>query len=301
MKNFALIGAAGFVSPRHLKAIYDTHNILVAALDPHDSVGILDSYFPSAQFFTAPERFERFLERHRHAADDEHIHYVCICSPNYLHDSHIRMALRANADVLCEKPLVINPWNLDTLQEIEAETSHRVYTVLQLRLLPPLIELKGKLDASRGSSRADVVLSYVTRRGEWYHVSWKGAEEKSGGLAMNIGIHFFDLLIWLFGNVQHSELHLADAYRMAGLLELEHARVRWFLSVDYHDLPEQYIANKRYAFRSITILHTRVYENMLAGHGNGIANARPSIELVHQLRHSELVINPSNVHPMLRK
>jgi UDP-N-acetyl-2-amino-2-deoxyglucuronate dehydrogenase len=297
MKNFAMTGLAGFVAPRHLRAIRDTGNRLTAALDPHDSVGILDQYFPDTLFFTQPERFERFLEKSRHQPGNERIHYLSICSPNYLHDAHIRMALRAGANAICEKPLVINPWNMDMLQELEAETGNRVYTVLQLRLHPTLIALKERLASEHHRKRAEVSLTYVTRRGKWYGTSWKASSEKSGGLAMNIGVHFFDLLIWLFGSVEKSTVELNSDARMCGELELEQAHVRWLLSIDVNDLPESYRQSERFALRSITIdgqevefsdgftdLHTRVYETVLNGQGFGIEEARPSIELVYAIR-----------------
>ena len=311
--NFALIGAAGFVAPRHMKAILDTNNTLVAAVDPFDSVGVLDSYFPDAHFFTSIERFQRHIEKLRTGPEEERIHYLSICSPNYVHDAHIRMALRSGADAICEKPLVISPWNLDLLTELESETGQRVYTVLQLRLHPALQALKQALDRRQNRSKADVVLTYITRRGNWYHISWKGDPEKSGGLAMNIGIHFFDLLLWLFGPVEKTEVHHVTEKNMAGLLELEWARVRWFLSIDEHDLPEQARANGKYAYRSITVdgeeiefsggftdLHTRVYEQTLAGRGFDIETARPSIELVHQIRCSEITPHPRHMHPILQ-
>lgn len=313
MKHFALIGVGGFVAPRHLKAIRDTGNTLIAALDPNDSVGILDSYFPDAHFFVSYERFERFIEKLRITQPEQAVEYVSVCSPNYLHDSHIRLALHANAHAICEKPLVINSWNLQSLQELEAKTGKRVNTVLQLRLHPALMALKAKLDAEPARERADVVLTYITRRGRWYHISWKGDEEKSGGLAMNIGIHFFDLLLWLFGDVERSEVHLARPDKMAGAVELARARVRWFLSVDERDLPETVRANGGYAFRSLTIdgqevefsegfgdLHTRVYEQVLAGNGFGIETARPSLEFVYQIRHAEVATNPDALHPILK-
>jgi UDP-N-acetyl-2-amino-2-deoxyglucuronate dehydrogenase len=313
MKNFAITGVAGFVAPRHLKAIRDTGNNLLAALDPHDSVGILDSFFPEAYFFTSTERLERFLVMLRNRPEEERVHYVSICAPNHVHDAHIRMALWVGADAICEKPLVINPWNLDPLQALEHQTGKRAYTVLQLRLLPTVRELKQKLDEATRTDRSDVVLTYVTRRGHWYHHSWKGQEERSGGLAMNIGIHFFDLLLWLFGSVEKSTLHLYSPARAAGVLELERAHVRWFLSIDGDDLPEECKASGRHAFRSISLdgeefelshgftnLHTQVYENILAGHGSGIDEARPSIELVYAIRTSEVQPPGRDAHPMLR-
>lgn len=301
MKNFALIGAAGYVAPRHLQAIRDSGNRLVAAVDPHDSVGLLDQYFPKARFFTEIERFDRHLEKLRRRDDERRVDYISICSPNYLHDAHVRLALRVHAHAICEKPLVISPWNLDQLVDLEQEFGRNVYTVLQLRLHPDLIALRRKLADQYQRSRADVVLTYVTRRGGWYHVSWKGSAEKSGGLAMNIGIHFFDLLMWMFGPVQDSEVHLSQRDKMAGALELEHARVRWFLSVDDADLPDGCLERGQSAFRSITVdgeelefssnfkgLHTRVYEDVLAGGGFRAQDTRPSIELVHRIRTADL-------------
>jgi UDP-N-acetyl-2-amino-2-deoxyglucuronate dehydrogenase len=310
VKNFALIGAAGFVAPRHLKAIHDTGNRLVAACDPHDAAGVLDRFFPETRFFTEIERFDRFLEKRRRGPQADRIGYVSICSPNYLHDAHIRMALRALADAVCEKPLVINPWNLDALEGIERETGRRANTILQLRMHPSLIALKEELAQSPGRREADVVLTYVTRRGPWYDVSWKGSEEKSGGVAMNIGIHFFDLVLWLFGGVRKSEVHLREGRRMGGALELERARVRWFLSVEAADLPEASRKAGKAAFRSLTLdgreiefsegftdLHTRVYERILEGDGFGIADARPSIELVYAIRTAPVVKPTEGAHP----
>lgn len=312
MKNFALIGAAGFVAPRHMRAIRDTGNTLAAALDPHDSVGILDSYFPDAHFFTSFERFERHLEKLRFQDVEPPVDYVSICSPNYLHDTHIRLALHVGADAICEKPLVINDWNLQSLVELEAKTGHKINTVLQLRLHPSLIALKEKLESQKNRERQDIVLTYITRRGQWYHTSWKGEEEKAGGLAMNIGIHFFDLLLWLFGAAEKSEVHLAQPDKMAGAIELEWGRVRWYLSVDFNDLPASYRENNKYAMRSITMngeeiefsegftdLHTRLYEQILAGNGFGIEAARPSIELVQTIRRAETSANRANMHPLL--
>ncbi|HEX2062704.1 MAG TPA: Gfo/Idh/MocA family oxidoreductase [Thermoanaerobaculia bacterium] len=314
MKNFAIIGVGGFVAPRHLTAIKDTGNRLVAATDPNDSVGILDRYSYDVRFFREIERFDRFLERSRRGPEEGRVHYVSVCSPNYLHDAHVRLALRVGADAICEKPLVINPWNLDALEEIEHETGRRVFTILQLRVHPALVALRQRLEASRGERKPDVILTYVTARGGWYDVSWKGSEERSGGVAANIGIHFFDLLIWLFGGVQRSEVHLRAPRRMAGFLELEHANVRWFLSVDSSDLPFQVQPGLRQTYRSITVdgeeleftegfsdLHTRVYERTLQGEGFGIADARPSIELVHRIRTDEVTANPDAPHEMLTR
>lgn len=312
MKNFGLIGASGFVAPRHLKAIRDTGNRLIAAVDPHDSVGILDTFFRETRFFTEIERFDRYLEKLRRQSDEDRAHYISICSPNYLHDAHVRLALRLRAHAICEKPLVISPWNLDALQDLEAEYGCRVYTVLQLRHHPSLIALKESLDISVRNGHADVCLTYITRRGPWYQTSWKGSLEKSGGMSMNIGIHFFDLLIWLFGPVERCSVHFSTPQKMAGALELSRARVRWFLSVDGNDLPVNYIESGRSAFRSITIsgqevefsegfgdLHTRVYEEIIAGRGYGIEDARPSIDLVHTIRNSPIVVPKDDAHPML--
>jgi UDP-N-acetyl-2-amino-2-deoxyglucuronate dehydrogenase len=296
-----MTGAAGFVAPRHLKAIKDTGNRLVAAADPHDAVGILDRYWFNVRFFTEIERFDRHLEKLRRGPDDERVDYVSICSPNYLHDAHIRLALRVGADAICEKPLVINPWNLDALEELERETGRRVCTVLQLRLHPDLIALRERLRAERPSTPHRVSLTYITARGSWYDVSWKGREDRSGGLVTNIGIHFFDLLIWLFGDVRTSELHLRQEKRMAGWMALDRAEVTWFLSAEARDLPFEPQPGVKTTFRSITVdghevefsegftnLHTRVYEEIFAGRGFGIADARPSIALTSNLRRTDV-------------
>jgi UDP-N-acetyl-2-amino-2-deoxyglucuronate dehydrogenase len=314
-KNFALVGVAGYIAPRHLQAIKETGNRLIAAADPHDSVGILDRYSLDVRFFPEIERFDRHLDKLRRGPEDQRVHYVSICSPNYLHDAHIRLALRNGADVICEKPLVINPWNLDALRLLEAETRRRVNTVLQLRVHPALMKLKESLLLQGTPARkCNVVVTYVTARGAWYMASWKGSEERSGGLATNIGIHLFDLLMWLFGRAQNCEVHLREPRRMAGFAELEHANVRWFLSVDIKDLPFSAEAGKNATFRSITVdgreieftegftgLHTRVYERTLQGKGFGIEDARPSIELVHRIRSTPLVRADETAHPYLRE
>jgi UDP-N-acetyl-2-amino-2-deoxyglucuronate dehydrogenase len=310
MKNFAITGVAGFVAPRHLKAIVETGNRLVAAIDPHDAVGILDRYSFDVRFFTEFERFDRHLEKLRRGPADERVDYVSICSPNHLHDAHTRLALRVGADAICEKPLVINPWNLDALEELEKETGRRVYTVLQLRLHPSLVALKQRIAAA--ARHHVVALTYVTARGRWYDVSWKGSHERSGGIAINIGIHFFDLLLWLFGTMHECEVHLADPTRMAGHLELQHATVRWFLSTDRRDLPFTIQAGSPSTFRSIVVddqeveftdgfadLHTRVYEETLAGRGFGIGDARGSIELAHRIRTARVTTPRLAPHPML--
>lgn len=309
--NFAMTGAAGFVAPRHLKAIKDTGNRLVAAADPHDAVGVLDRFAFDTRFFTEIERFDRHLEKLRRGPAADRVHFVSICSPNYLHDAHIRLALRVGAQAICEKPIVINPWNLDALQELEEETRSRVWTVLQLRLHPTLMALKRQLETD-GRTDHEVELTYVTARGRWYDVSWKGSPERSGGIVCNIGIHFFDLLIWLFGGVERSEVHLREARRAAGLLTLARARVRWFLSCEAADLPFTPEPGVRTTHRSITIggreieftegftdLHTRVYEEVLAGRGFGIDQARPAIELVYQIRTAPVTAPVLDAHPRL--
>ena len=311
-KNFAVIGVGGYIAPRHLRAIRDTGNRLIAAVDPKDSVGLLDQYSFDVKFFTEIERFDRHLEKLRRGAEENRVHYVTVCSPNYLHDAHIRLALRAGADAICEKPLVINPWNLDALEDLETETKHRVHTILQLRVHPALIALRESLQNSGGMH--DVELTYITSRGPWYQVSWKGHEDKSGGVATNIGVHFFDLLLWLFGAASGIKVYHSDGSRMSGFIELEHARVKWFLSVDKNDLPDSVKAAGKTTYRSITVdgkeiefsegftdLHTRVYEETLAGRGFGIKDARPSIELTHAIRSAEISLKDDMVHPLLKK
>ena len=312
-RNFALVGAGGFIAPKHMKAIKDTGNQLVVAVDKHDSVGIIDSYFPEASFFTEFERFDRFLEKQRHSEDGQPIDYISICSPNYLHDAHCRLALRIGADAICEKPLVINPWNIDQLQELEQIHGRKVHAVLQLRLHEAVMELKQKAVTSSSGRKPEILLTYITRRGKWYHHSWKGDVARSGGLTLNIGVHFFDFLTWIFGRALDSKVHLADPARCSGTLELEKAHVKWFLSVDADDLPQAVVENGGYAFRSITCdgvevdlsrgftdLHTRVYEEILAGRGHGIEDTRDAIDLVYKIRQSELSSVDSNAHPFLQ-
>lgn len=312
-KNFAITGVAGYVAPRHLRAIKETGNRLVAAVDPHDSVGLLDSYFADVRFFTEFERFDRHIEKLRRQGEDQRVHYVSICSPNYLHDAHCRFALRVGADVICEKPVVLNPWNIDALQELEKESGKRIFTVLQLRVHPALIALKEKLQKEKSSSKKEIILTYITSRGLWYLISWKGQTEKSGGLATNIGIHFFDLLLWLFGKVEGSEVHLATPTRTAGYMELENARVKWFLSIEKKDLPEECKSKGRTTFRSITIdghevefsegftdLHTIVYRETLAGRGFGLDDARPSVVLAHDIRNAKIIGINENSHPLVK-
>jgi len=310
MANFALLEVGGFVASRHLTAIRETGNRLVAACDPYDSVGTIDNYFPNARFFTEVERFDRFLEKRRREDALNAVNYVSICTPNYLHDAHVRLALRVNANAICEKPLVINPWNLDQLQSLEREHDAVIRTVLQLRYLPSLLALKERIRKNPPTTKKDVVLSYMTRRGRWYHQSWKGSEEKSGGLAMNIGIHLFDMMLWVFGPMSHLEIHAREPERVSGVMELEHANVRWFLSIDENDLTENVQAEGGHAYRSILMddeaiefstgfryLHTIVYEEILAGRGHGIEDAQPSIELAYRVRTQPVVRPRDSVHP----
>jgi len=311
--NFAAIGVSGYIAPRHLKAINDTGNRLIAAVDVNDSAGVLDQYSQNVRFFTEIERFDRHLEKLRRLSEGERVHYVSIMSPNYLHDAHCRLALRVNADAICEKPLVINPWNLDQLALIEAESTGKIHTVLQLRLHPALVALKRQIEEGSRDHQYQVRLTYITSRGPWYHVSWKGIREKSGGIATNIGIHFFDMLGWLFGEAGETRLHLSETSRMAGMIEFERARVGWFLSVDHNDLPGPIQPGEPRTYRSITIdgeeiefsggftdLHTRVYEETLAGRGFGIEDARPSIELTYRIRQSEISAMDDTAHPLAR-
>jgi len=311
-ENFALIGVGGYIAPRHLQAIKDTGNTLAAALDPHDSAGILDRYFDNVRFFTEFERFDRYVDKLRRKDAGEEIHYVSICSPNYLHDAHARFALRVGCSAICEKPVVLNPWNIDALQELENESRGKIYTVLQLRVHPSISKLKAELEKEKTTRKKEVVLTYITSRGPWYLVSWKGQLEKSGGLATNIGIHFFDMLLWLFGGVQHKEVHFDSPMKTGGYIELEKARVKWFLSIDKKDLPEEAIRKGQPTFRSITIdnqelefsggfadLHTKVYRDVLDGGGFRLEDARPSIVLAHDIRNARPVGVNSTSHSFL--
>jgi UDP-N-acetyl-2-amino-2-deoxyglucuronate dehydrogenase len=312
MKNFALIGAAGYIAPRHLKAIKDTNNSLLAALDPFDSVGIMDSYFPNADFFTEYERFDRHIEKLKRSGT--HLDYVSICTPNYLHDAHMRFGLRHQADVICEKPIVLNPWNLEALQEIEKETGKNIYNILQLRLHPSVIELKKKIDEGPSDKVYDIDLAYLTSRGHWYYTSWKGNVNKSGGIATNIGVHFYDMLTFVFGDVKENIVHLHTHDRAAGFLELEKARVRWFLSINYDTIPDEIKEKGLRTYRSITIeneifefsggfteLHTKSYQEILKGNGFGLNESRRAIELVHDIRHQQPVGLKGNYHPFAKK
>ena len=312
MPNFALTGLAGYIAPRHLQAIRDTGNTLVAAVDPHDSVGIIDSFFPHAAFFTEYERFDRHLEKLYRKSEAERVHYVSVCSPNHLHDAHIRTALRIGAHAICEKPLVLKPRNLDLLEELEAESEGTVNTILQLRVHPALVALKESV--AQSAQRRRVRLTYVTSRGRWYDYSWKGEPAKSGGVATNIGVHFFDLLMWLFGAPEKSEVHYAASGpdKMAGALRLAGADVEWFLSLDPADLPD-HTPQGQPTHRSISVdgdevefsggfrdLHTRVYERTLAGNGFRIADARPAIELVDAIRSAPFATPTLEAHPAVR-
>lgn len=312
MSTFALTGAAGYIAPRHLKAIRDTGNTLVAASDPNDSVGVLDSYFFDCSFFKEFERFDRHLEKLRRKG--EGIDYLSICSPNYLHDAHIRLAMRLGADAICEKPLVLNPWNIDALEELAHEHGRSIHNILQLRFHPSLAALKKKIDAEDSSAKHEIDLTYITSRGRWYLVSWKGNLEQSGGLATNIGIHFFDMLIWIFGPVVRQEVHVADARTVAGYFELEKAKVRWFLSIDRKHLRGQSTANGQTTLRSISVdgeeiefsggftdLHTRVYEQILTGNGFTPQDCRPSIQLAHDIRHARPKGIKAHSHPIVKE
>lgn len=311
MKNFALIGAAGYIAPRHMKAIKETNNNLVAALDRFDSVGIIDSHFPDADFFTEPERFDRHLSKLR--AKGQKIDYVSICSPNYLHDAHIRLGLRNGADTICEKPLVLSPWNIDALEEIEKETGGKINNILQLRLHPSIIALKKKIQEGPADKIYDIDLSYLTSRGKWYHVSWKGDHAKSGGIATNIGVHFYDMLTWIFGPVQENVTHVLEEDRAAGFLQLEKARVRWFLSVNYDLIPKHIKVTGQRTYRSIIVegeeiefsggftdLHTRSYEEILNGNGFDLQEAKPSIEIVHAIRNATPQGLKGEYHPFCK-
>jgi UDP-N-acetyl-2-amino-2-deoxyglucuronate dehydrogenase len=314
MKKFALIGAAGFIAPRHMAAIQATGHRLVAALDPSDSVGVIDSYFPDSAFFVEFERFDRHVDKLRREGGGEKVDYVSICSPNYLHDAHIRFALRSDADAICEKPLVLNPWNIDGLAEMEANSGHRVNTILQLRLHPAIIALRDRVAAEpAGGRKHEVDLTYVTSRGQWYLYSWKGDEKKSGGIATNIGVHFFDMLNFVFGELQDSSVHLHESTRAAGSLEYARARVRWFLSVEIEDVPEAQRSTGQRTYRSITVdgeeiefsggfadLHTTSYEDILAGRGFGLEDSRCAIETVAAIRDAA-PRHSTDAHPLARR
>jgi len=309
MKNFALVGAAGYIAPRHLKAIRDTQNNLIAAVDKHDCVGVMDAFFPKAAFFVEFERFDRHVEKLRREKNTK-LDYVSICTPNFMHDAHIRFALRAGADAICEKPLVLNPWNIDALAEIEKETGKKIYNVLQLRLHKTIIDFRDKMQALRGDKKIDVDLTYITSRGNWYYASWKGDISKSGGIATNIGVHFFDMLNWVFGDIQDSQVHVHTHDRASGYFEFEHARVRWFLSINADTLPAEVAAKGQRTYRSIKIggeelefsegfteLHTETYKDILSGGGYGLEDARTAVEIVHGIRNTSPVGLKGDYHP----
>ncbi len=313
MKNFALIGAAGYIAPRHMRAIKDTGNNLLTAYDKNDSVGIIDSHFPDADFFVEFERFDRHIEKLKYEKQ-QYLDYVSICSPNYLHDAHIRFALRSGADAICEKPLVLNPWNIDKLQKVEENTGKKVFNLLQLRLHDSIIRLKDKVSRSKKDGKFEVDLTYLTSRGNWYFTSWKGDHSKSGGIATNIGVHFYDMLSWIFGNVQENIVHVHEEDHAAGYLEFENARVRWFLSVNAKFLPTDIKDKGQTTYRSITIdgeelefsggftdLHTKVYRDILNGGGYGLEDARTAIEIVHNIRNTTPIGLKGEYHEFLNK
>ncbi|MEI7724776.1 MAG: Gfo/Idh/MocA family oxidoreductase [Bacteroidota bacterium] len=317
--NFALIGAAGYIAPRHMKAIKDTGNQLVCALDPYDGVGIIDSYFPHADFFIEPERFDRHLDKlHRLARskkqlDDRKVDYVSICSPNYMHDSHIRLALRNDAHAICEKPIVLNPWNLDALGKIENETGKKVFTILQLRLHPSIKALREQIQHGPKGKIYDLDLTYITSRGNWYARSWKGDISKSGGIATNIGVHFFDMLTWIFGKMKDNVVHVLEDTKAGGYLQLEHANIRWFLSIDYNDIPIEVQKTGKRTYRSLLMgdkeiefsegfgdLHTEMYREIIAGRGFGLMDAKQSINIVCNIRNSSPIGLQGDYHPILK-
>lgn len=313
MKSFALVGAAGYIAPRHMAAIRDTGNRITAAFDPNDSVGVIDSFFPEAHFFTEFERFDRHIDKLRRSGA-EAIDYISICSPNYLHDSHIRFALRSGCEAVCEKPLVLNPWNLDGLAEVERDTGNRINTILQLRLHPEILALRDEIEKGPADHRYEVDLTYVTSRGRWYSQSWKGDERKSGGIATNIGVHFFDMLHFLFGDLQELVVHLNEPTRAAGFLEYSRARVRWFMSLESKDVPEAELKNGMRTYRSITVdgteiefsggftdLHLLSYQHILEGKGFGLEDNRAAIETVSRIRDAAIKPSRGERHPALER
>ena len=312
MKNFALIGAAGYIAPRHMKAIKATGNDLIAAFDPFDSVGVIDSHFPKADFFVEYERFDRHLDKIKRQGTS--LDYVSVCSPNYLHDSHIRFGLRQGADVICEKPLVLNPWNIDALEDLQKETGKKVYNILQLRLHPSIIALKKQVSEAPKDKIFDIDLTYLTSRGNWYYTSWKGDQSRSGGIASNIGVHFYDMLQWVFGPIKKNIVHIHTHDRAGGYFEFERARVRWFLSINADTLPDEIKAKGMTTYRSITMegkeiefsggftdLHTMSYQGVLDGNGFEVGEARTAIQIVHDIRHAEPVGLVGDYHPFAAK
>ena len=311
MKNFGIIGVAGYIAPRHLKAIKDTGNNLVVALDKSDTVGIMDSYFPNSSFYTEFERFDRYVEKIKHT--DKKLDFVSVCTPNYLHDSHIRFGLRADADVICEKPLVLNPWNIDSLEDMQKQTGRKVYNILQLRLHKAIIDWKKQIENGPKDKVYDVDLTYITSRGTWYYTSWKGFAEKSGGVATNIGVHFYDMLSWIFGPIQENIVHVYEHDRAAGFLRFEKARVRYFMSINADTLPKEALEAGKRTYRKIemegteiefsegfTELHTESYKNILAGNGFGLEDARQCIQIVHDIRHSKPIGLIGDYHPLAK-
>lgn len=312
MKNFSLIGAAGYIAPRHLKAIKETNNNLLAALDRFDSVGVMDSYFPNADFFVEFERFDRHIDKLKFEQGIK-IDYTSICTPNYLHDSHIRQALRAGSDAICEKPLVLNPWNIDSLKKVERNTGNRIWNILQLRVHPSILALKEKVEKGPKDKGYDIDLTYLTSRGHWYYTSWKGDIQKSGGIATNIGVHFFDMLGWIFGSVKNNRVHIHEHDRASGFIQFERANVRWFLSINEDMLPAHIIEKGQRTYRSISIegeelefsggftdLHTTSYEGILSGDGYGIEETRQAIQIVHDIRVSPPASFSGDYHPMAK-
>ena len=310
-KNFALTGAAGYIAPRHLRAIKDTGNRLIAAYDRSDSVGILDSFFPNSSFFTEQELFDRHCTKLK--GTEQQIDYVSICTPNYLHDAHIRYGLRLGANVICEKPLVLSPWNLDGLREVEKETGNRIYAILQLRLHQSIIHLKKEIESGPANKNYDVDLTYITSRGNWYYTSWKGNIHKSGGVATNIGVHFYDMLSWIFGEVKENIVHIRTHDRVAGYLELERARVRYFLSINDEHLPPNAVKGEKRTFRAINIngnefefsegfteLHTESYKDIFSGKGFGVEDTRSAVSIVYQIRNAKPVGLQGDYHPLAK-
>ena len=316
MKDFALIGAAGYIAPRHMKAIKETGNNLVAAYDPYDGIGIMDSHFPQADFFTEAERFEDFIYKWK-MDNGKPLDYISIATPNYLHKSHMRLALAHGATAICEKPLVLNPSDIDGLKRVEEKTGRKIYNILQLRLHDSIVALKEKIskELEQDPNKVyDIDLAYLTSRGKWYFESWKGKEEKSGGLASNIGVHFYDMLSWIFGEVEENVVHLKTPFANAGYMKLKNAKVRWFLSVNYAYLPDTMKESGQRTYRSITVngeeiefsggfteLHTRSYEEILKGNGFGLEEARNSIEIVSTIRNQEPVGLVGEYHPFCKK
>lgn len=315
-KNFALIGASGYIAPRHMRAIKDTNNTLVSAFDPYDGIGIMDGYFPEAHFFTEIERFGRFLDIFKKDTKEK-IDYISIASPNYLHDAHIRFALKNASNAICEKPLVLDVSDIERLKEIEQESGKKVYTILQLRLHDSIIALKEKIskELKDDPNRIyDIELTYITSRGKWYFESWKGDESKSGGIASNIGVHFFDMLAWIFGEVQESVVHVKQMHTNAGYMKLKNANVKWFLSVDYDFIPQSIKEEGKRTFRNITVdnqefefsegftdLHTKSYEDILGGGGFGLEDAKASIYMVSHIRRSTPIEIKDEYHPYCKK